>query len=443
MTVPDFTPALRWMRERETVHLRKERGDPPPWSSDPVIAEGRFCNVRREDDKVTIWIRQHIRESYADHPYLWMMLGIGRWINWPPTLQELIDRGAWPLDDSFDPRSITTVLNDREARGEKVFTGAYTINAPQKKGARKNAHVAEVVLGDGLWRRREDFAHWFGRSTCTLQGTYERLKRAKFWGHFVSYQVTVDLRFTPLLSGAEDVSTWAAAGPGTIRGLNRMHGRPVKYKLSQDQALSELRALYKVAQAETGIRIDFSDIANICCETDKWLRVKLGEGKMRAKYTPSATAGAATEISSPLPVEIPNEGGERTGELGSPDEHNPASGNPTFTAQPCSPVSKNDADDGEAAPKLVGRRNEHLTAAEAHELDIVRRRTYRGQASWAIGPYRCRECIYWNDVGGHHRLSPTRTCAKYYELMNRTRGAAVPASAFSCRFFKPTSEQSS
>lgn len=102
----------------------------------------------------------------------------------------------------------------------------------------------------------------------------------------MAYQAVVDMRFTALLSSAEDVSTWAAAGPGTIRGLNRLHGRAVDYALSQGQALSEMRAIFKVAAQETGVAMDFSDVPNILCETDKYLRVKLGEGKPRALYVP-------------------------------------------------------------------------------------------------------------------------------------------------------------
>lgn len=92
------------------------------------------------------------------------------------------------------------------------------------------------------------------------------------------------MRFTPLLRDAEDAQTWAAAGPGTIRGLNRLHGRAVNLGVSQEQALSEMRAIYRTAEAETGVHMDFSDVPNILCETDKYLRVKTGQGKPRALY---------------------------------------------------------------------------------------------------------------------------------------------------------------
>jgi cell division GTPase FtsZ len=60
----------------------------------------------------------------------------------------------------------------------------------------------------------------------------------------------------------------------------------VNFDLAQDRALGEIRALYSLVTKETGVAIDFSDVPNILCETDKYLRVKNGEGVPRAKYVP-------------------------------------------------------------------------------------------------------------------------------------------------------------
>ncbi len=282
MTV-DHAPLWRWVREREAIRVRKALGGPPPWTDDPILAAYRFCNVRREDDRVTAWIREHVRERFALHPFLWLMLCICRQINWPDTIADLIATdGAWPIDAGFDPRIMTGALNVRKVRGDKVYTGAYMISAPATKGADKQAYIAEAVIGD-LWRRWAEFADWSG---STLQGTHARITRSNGWGDFMGYQAVVDLRFTRLLEGAVDVRTWAAAGPGTIRGLNRLHGRPVDASLRQPQALQEMRVIYDLVEGATGVVMDFSDVPNILCETDKYLRVLLGEGKPRALYVP-------------------------------------------------------------------------------------------------------------------------------------------------------------
>jgi hypothetical protein len=286
---PDYSPLWHWIREREAIRVKKDRGDAPPWTVDPILSTYRFCNVRREDDRVTVWIRKNIREPFHDHPLLWLMLCIARQINWPDTLADLIFEGAWPAErnsePAFTPERMTAALNRRKARGEKIYTGAYMISAPSTKGADKQGYIAETVIG-ALWRRREHFPTW----NVSLRKVHEWITASNGWGAFMAYQAVVDMRFTPILSAAPDTETWAAAGPGTLRGLNRLHGRPVDQALSQAQALTEMRAIYRIVQAETAVAMDFSDVPNILCETDKYLRVKLGQGKPRALYVPGRGA---------------------------------------------------------------------------------------------------------------------------------------------------------
>jgi hypothetical protein len=177
---------------------------------------------------------------------------------------------------------ITQGLHLRKQRGEKIYTGAYMISAPSEKGADKQAYIAEVVCGE-LWRRREIFAKHFA-GTPTLQRTHELITRSNGWGPFMAYQAVVDMRYTALLDRADDLASWAAAGPGTLRGLNRLHGRDKDAALSQGQALTEMRAIYRVVQQETNVAMDFSDVPNILCETDKYLREQSGEGHPRTRY---------------------------------------------------------------------------------------------------------------------------------------------------------------
>lgn len=289
-TRPNYAPLWSWIKERESIRVLKESGSLPPWTSDPILAKYRFCNVRREDDRVTIWIRKNIREPFVKHPFLWLMLCIARQINWPPTLLELIEMNVWPSDKAFNPRHITGVLNDRKDRGEKVYTGAYMISAPHQKGSDKQAYIAETVIGD-LWRRRHGFVDFFNvfyetGSEPTLQEAHKNIMLSKGWGQFMAYQAVVDMRFTKLLRNAPDRLNWAAAGPGTLRGLNRLHAREVNVPLSQEQALKEMRVIYDVVQEQTRVKMDFSDVPNILCEHDKYQRVLLGQGTPRALYVP-------------------------------------------------------------------------------------------------------------------------------------------------------------
>lgn len=278
MAEPNYEPLIYWIKERESIRIRKALGGPQPWTDDPILDTYRFCNVRREDDLGTIWIRENIREPFADHPNLWFMLCIARQINWPDTLAELIEGGNWPNWDGFRLEHMIEAIEERKAWGDKVFTGAYMISAPAIKGASKIEYIVGHVLGS-LWPYGLKFY-----PQSSLQSIHRQITYNIGWGPFMAYQAVIDMRFTKLLSSAPDIATWAAAGPGTLRGLNRIHGRPIKQPLSQAKALEEMLEIYHNVIAGINIAMDFSDIPNALCETDKYLRVKLNEGRPRALY---------------------------------------------------------------------------------------------------------------------------------------------------------------
>lgn len=327
-------PLWEWINERHAIYIRKElragadpadlhvppeadleEADPAhfaareggPLTDDPVLQRFRFCNVFRELDRVTVWIRRNIREPFADHPDLWMMLAIARTINWPDTLQFLMNRGvvkcdfnAWPNSReaaglphlAFSPEALGNALDFWRERGEKVYTGAYMIRAESNPNAEwyrwtKQQYVARIVLGR-LWEDRDVWAleHYY-----SMENSWKVFQQPRYigWGPFMAYQVCVDLRHTRYLRDAPDINSWAALGPGSRRGLNRLAGRPVDFPLSQAQGLEEMVSLWEQQEAHRAPwvpAIDLSDIQNSLCEVDKLLRARRGEGKPRAQYVP-------------------------------------------------------------------------------------------------------------------------------------------------------------
>ena len=120
-----------------------------------------------------------------------------------------------------------------------------------------------------------------------LENAHKKLMVYDGWGPFMAYQAVVDMRFTEILRDAEDVTTWAAAGPGTLRGLNRLLGRPIKQAMGQTEARDHIVDLWPQLVEETRVKMDLSDVPNVLCETDKYLRTINGEGTPKVKYVPS------------------------------------------------------------------------------------------------------------------------------------------------------------
>ena len=57
---------LYWVKERLQIYYSKESNEPKPWTKDTILQQYKFCNVHREHDTVTKWIKYNWRDKYPD-----------------------------------------------------------------------------------------------------------------------------------------------------------------------------------------------------------------------------------------------------------------------------------------------------------------------------------------------------------------------------------------
>lgn len=268
-----------FIKERHAVYERKQAGKPKPWTKDEILQSYRFCNVYRELDTVTIWLRNNWRVPHAENPDLWFAMVVARLINWPESLEE----GGFPLP--WKPQPWINKLDARKTRGEKVFTGAYMIRGIEAEGATKVRYLAEQVLTP-MWKQREAGRKMFHGDS--LEDAHNWLMQFYGMGSFLAAQVICDVKYTPMLFGAKDWWSWAAPGPGSLRGMSRVEFGDLNTKYTDaewKESLATLKhqvdpVIYK-ARMET---LHAQDLQNCLCEFDKYERVRLGEGRPRSLY---------------------------------------------------------------------------------------------------------------------------------------------------------------
>lgn len=302
--------AAKFIIERHKVYLRKAEGQKGPWTKDPILQKFSFTNVYRELDRVTIWMDENIMQPYSDHPDLPFMMAIARIINWPDTLQELMDEGVWP-EKRWNPDKVFKVLKARQDRADKVVTGAYIVNSVAPKGAKmpeKNKKPYGIVYFnlDRLWQNREAFqSNCRAKTGGTMGKAVGALLQNHGWGPFLANQVVVDLTYLPRwLKKAEDYNTFTSPGPGTTKGMNwmitgKMNGGIFGPKLNKHmirfrQLVNKevRRQLPKNAwtgDMTTGFEeISMSNYSNCNCELSKMIRsLKDGGANMKNKYVPN------------------------------------------------------------------------------------------------------------------------------------------------------------
>lgn len=291
-------PLFNWINERHRIYLKRQAGEPWPWTSDEILKTYRFCNVFRELDTVTVWIREHWREPFADHCNLWFAMCLARQINWPDTLAFIQEYANFPAE--WNPNKVYEAMRVLQHQKKKVYTGAYMLKgdsaayraAGSVKGLAENNKPLYTVykILDNVWEQHLEEQKSDGAEFPTsIQRCVEWLERFHGWGGFLAYEVATDLRHTRYLCNAPDIMTWANPGPGAKRGLNRLYKRELNAPLERSQAILEMQFLLSESPNYLHLHVpalEMRDIEHSLCETDKWLRVKNGEGRPRSLYHP-------------------------------------------------------------------------------------------------------------------------------------------------------------
>jgi hypothetical protein len=255
------------------VRCLKEAGAPEPWTADAILQSGRFCNVRRKDDRVTRWITDHWCAPHAGDPDLWFAMVVARLVNKWETLAAL----GYPVP--WNPAHFLEVMAALEA----PYGAAYTITAGRDYPSKPAFQVAEIF--GPMWEVR---AFTRPRSGDTLEKYSNRLAGFKYLGSFYRGQIIADLKYAGPLRSAPDWMNFAEPGPGSKPGLNLILGRPVDATRTDNEWRSELIWLRNelapdLEQLGLG-DLHMQDFENCVCEFFKYVRARSGERPIRRKY---------------------------------------------------------------------------------------------------------------------------------------------------------------
>lgn len=282
---------LYWIKERHQIWNRRRIGLPKPWTDDEVLQNYFFTNPYRENDKVTVWFRDNVREPLRNTPKVILATVIFRWFNLPVTGSILLGLGTFPegrnLLTNWDRQEALTRLRMQRELGNQIFTGAFMINSPP--GKPKLEAICDRI--ENVWSHRSDIINAFDEDT-TMEGCHEGLTAFDGLGGFMAYEIVCDLRYTKWLENARDKLTWCNPGPGCIRGLYRIMEKDFpKGNNSTSPAkpkgwLEQMWGLLDLATKKLPLMPPFElrEIEHSLCEFDKYERIRLNDGRAKRRF---------------------------------------------------------------------------------------------------------------------------------------------------------------
>lgn len=268
--IGDFVKFIK-ARERHRRYKEEGIGFSKSNPKDDIIAIYRFCNVRRNDDRVTKFIHDwaFVQHNWRDDPELWFAFVVARLFNNEGTLEAI---GPYVLP--YDPIRMAKALEKRKATGAKLFNAAYIVSTNGVAMGKVQYLITRVLTP--LWKHRAHLSHLIGKAT-SLDTVCQLISEQNGFKTFMAAQVVADLKYARPAQW-DDFDTFAASGPGSKRGLNRVLGNDKNAPMSEAVFRATLDRLRDSVNARLNWDpITAQDIQNCLCEYDKYCRVAEGD----------------------------------------------------------------------------------------------------------------------------------------------------------------------
>jgi hypothetical protein len=306
----DCTPALDlyWQlaAKRQSILSKRLRGEPRPWTDDPILRKHKFtCTFRASDRTSQYCIKEVIYEGGSMEPeevvFRILLFKLFNLIETWKLLTATVGPLTWK---TFNLKSYGAVLDKAQADKVKIFTSAYMqrpqtgFDVDEQRNEVKGKHNRYLRLLEAMMR--SGIAAGL-QTALSYEHAYRMLRNfpSPAIGPFAAMQWLTDINYSPVLNFDED--DFIVPGRGAIDGINKcFSGLSLKENNDGDLRLGAQVIQDCVAKQEDyfkeyglkpvtlfGRKLHLIDCQNLFCEVDKYCRValpKLNQGRTEIKH---------------------------------------------------------------------------------------------------------------------------------------------------------------
>ncbi len=290
---PVFDTYWRFAAARQAVYEARLRGEPGPWTRDPIISAHRFTNCFRAADRVSQYLIREViyrgdqaRQEVVFRALLFKLFN--RISTWEFLTEELGMLG-W---SSFDREAYDAALGRRFDAGARLYSAAYVMPPPRLGAVRKHSNhllLLEMMMRDRLPERLA--------AAATMEEAFTLLRSYPAIGDFLAYQFLIDLNYSTALGF--DEMEFVVPGPGARDGIRKCFGPAaagIEAEVISYMAETQQEHFDRLGLTFTGLRgrpLQLIDCQNLFCEVDKYARVAhpeirgvSGRSRIKQRFTP-------------------------------------------------------------------------------------------------------------------------------------------------------------
>jgi alpha-glutamyl/putrescinyl thymine pyrophosphorylase clade 1 len=292
-----FDTYWRFAAERQQVYQARLRGEPPPWTTDSIIASHRFTNCYRAADRVSQYlINEVIYRGSQDADEVLFRILLFRFFNRISTwrlLHSALGQLTWA---AFRLDRYDEVLSEASSRGEPIYSAAYVVPPPGLGAQRKHTNhllLLQQMLRGGLRSKL--------RACASMAEAFHLLRGYPGIGDFLAYQFLIDINYSTVINF--DEMDFVVPGPGARDGLRKCFGPEatgIEADLIRYMSDSQEEHFIRLGLSFPGLngrRLQLIDCQNLFCEVDKYARVAhpdvtgySGRTRIKQRFTPVEAA---------------------------------------------------------------------------------------------------------------------------------------------------------
>lgn len=291
-----FDTYWRFAAERQNIFFRKLRGQPQPWTDDPILATFKFTNAYRASDRVSQYLIRHV--IYRDDlpsslEEVFFRIILFKLFNKIETWQ-LLEKNVGEIiygEYSFD--QYDQVLTQARQAGKSVYSAAYIMPSGGKSFGyavkhRNHLKLIEQMIADELPKKLAN--------ASSMHQAFQLIRAYPTIGDFLAYQFVTDVNYSEITDFSE--MDFVVPGPGALDGIRKCFAdrgglnEPEIIKFMTERQEVEFERLDLEFQALWGRPLQLIDCQNLFCEVDKYSRVHhptvvgiSGRTRIKQKYT--------------------------------------------------------------------------------------------------------------------------------------------------------------
>jgi hypothetical protein len=282
-----FETYWRFAAERHAIYLKRLRGEPPPWTDNPILQRWKFTNAFRAADRVSQYLIKEViyNPAYPATPteYVFRILYY-KLFNSIPAWEVLTKAFGVLTWEEFDFEAHRRVLGEAWNTGVDIWNIAYVQNQNVHTEFRykyeRYLALLQEIMEDGIANKLQ------------AARTYEQAFRVlqKYPLHqkgFISMQHLTDINYSPVINF--DENEFITPGPGCLNGMQKCFTPLTAGSPYLPRPMSDLQAQAIIQQLVVdqedhfrvngldpvtlfGRKLTAIDIQNLFCECDKYAR---------------------------------------------------------------------------------------------------------------------------------------------------------------------------